>query len=137
MQKELKSHSTDSLKIELESTKLFLTLILLNNSKHTKSCYRELQKSVQMFSLTSFLRKSWGTNWDLEIFCKNILIIQCRNQAEESLTGKFLLMACLTNTGYQGISGMSTQFKTSSKSWKKHFFSEASVCMCARVRAHV
>jgi hypothetical protein len=39
--RELKTHSPDSLQIEIESTKLSLAFVLFNNSKHTKSRYRE------------------------------------------------------------------------------------------------
>lgn len=107
-EKELETHSLDSLQLELESTKLSLALILLNNSKHTKFCYRECQGSVQMFSLTSFLRESGKLTKNWKDLAKiSLLMSQCRNEAKESLTGMFLWTACLANTGHQCTSWMS------------------------------
>lgn len=79
--KGLKTHSPDSLKREFESTKLSLALILLNNSKHTKSCHRqELQESVQMFSLISFLRESGELTETWKYFATiSLLVVQGRN----------------------------------------------------------
>ena len=86
------SPSPDPLKMELESTKLSLALILLDNSKHTTSCFREeLQESVPMFSSTSFLRENEELTGIWKYFAKiSPLVIQHRNEAAESVTGMFL-----------------------------------------------
>lgn len=109
IEKELKTHSPGSLKIELESTKFSLALILLNNSKHTRSCYREeLQESVcpnVFFDLIS--QKKWGTNWDPEIFCKIISSSFSVQKLGKGITGRNVLVNCLlTNTSHQRASQM-------------------------------